>query len=99
MQYLACWRLQVAAQDLLAGPRPIAAVAERVGYESEAAFNRAFKRQFGMPPASWRRSQGRAVSDASPSVVGAEADEEACASFAVPTGAGPHREHRMNDAA
>ncbi|WP_250536813.1 AraC family transcriptional regulator [Caballeronia sp. AZ10_KS36] len=99
MQYLACWRLQVAAQDLLAGPRPIAAVAERVGYESEAAFNRAFKRQFGMPPASWRRSQGRAVGDASSSVVGGEADEEACTSFAVPTGVGTHREHRINDAA
>ncbi|BAN26480.1 AraC family transcriptional regulator [Caballeronia insecticola] len=59
MQYLARWRLQVAAQDLLSGPRPIAAVAEGVGYESEAAFNRAFKRQFGMPPAGWRRNRGR----------------------------------------
>jgi AraC-like DNA-binding protein len=67
MQYLGCWRLQVAAQDLLSGPNSIAAVAERVGYESEAAFNRAFKRQFGMPPASWRRSQGKGIGDESAS--------------------------------
>jgi AraC-like DNA-binding protein len=56
MQYLARWRLQIAAQELRTGTRSLAAVAERVGYESEAAFNRAFKREFGMPPASWRRS-------------------------------------------
>jgi AraC family transcriptional regulator, alkane utilization regulator len=31
-------------------------IAEQVGYESEAAFNRAFKRSFGVPPATWRRS-------------------------------------------
>lgn len=36
------------------------AVAQRVGYESEAAFNRAFRRKFGIPPASWRRSHGMA---------------------------------------
>ncbi|MFL9909087.1 AraC family transcriptional regulator [Paraburkholderia sp. RL17-337-BIB-A] len=58
MQYLARWRLQIAAQELRNGTRSLAAVAERVGYESEAAFNRAFKREFGMPPASWRRSHG-----------------------------------------
>jgi len=61
MQYLAGWRLQIAAQELLTGPCSIGAVAERVGYDSEAAFNRAFKRQFGTPPASWRRSQGKVV--------------------------------------
>ena len=32
-------------------------IAERSGYESEAAFNRAFKREFGMPPAGWRRAK------------------------------------------
>jgi AraC family transcriptional regulator, alkane utilization regulator len=56
MQYLARWRLQIAAQELRNGTQSLAAIAERVGYESEAAFNRAFKREFGMPPASWRRS-------------------------------------------
>jgi AraC family transcriptional regulator, alkane utilization regulator len=62
MQYLARWRLQVAAQELLNGSKSLAAVAEQVGYESEAAFNRAFKREFGTPPAYWRKNQG--VADA-----------------------------------
>ncbi len=57
MQYLARWRLQIAARQLLDGAKSLAAVAEDVGYDSEAAFNRAFKREFGMPPASWRRSE------------------------------------------
>ena len=57
MQYLARWRLQIAAHQLRTGEKSLAAVAEDVGYDSEAAFNRAFKREFGMPPASWRRSE------------------------------------------
>jgi AraC-like DNA-binding protein len=57
MQYLARWRLQIAAQQLREGEKSLADVAEHVGYDSEAAFNRAFKREFGMPPASWRRSE------------------------------------------
>ncbi|HEY3599371.1 MAG TPA: AraC family transcriptional regulator [Paraburkholderia sp.] len=61
MQYLAHWRLMIAAQELAAGGKTLAAVAQQVGYESEAAFNRAFKREFGMPPAGWRKS--RAQSD------------------------------------
>ena len=56
MQYLTRWRLALAAQALRAGGEAIARVAERSGYESEAAFNRAFKREFGVPPAAWRRS-------------------------------------------
>ncbi len=56
MQYLAQWRLQLAAQQLRLTDRTLASVAEDVGYESEAAFNRAFKREFGMPPATWRRN-------------------------------------------
>jgi AraC-like DNA-binding protein len=55
MQYLAQWRLQVAAQQLRLTDRALASVAEDVGYESEAAFNRAFKREFSVPPATWRR--------------------------------------------
>lgn len=55
MQYLASWRLRVASNLLREEDESIALVAERVGYESEAAFNRAFKREFGTPPASWRR--------------------------------------------
>ena len=62
MQYLAQWRLQLAAQQLRLTDRPLASVAEDVGYESEAAFNRAFKREFGAPPATWRRNAGRPAS-------------------------------------
>jgi AraC family transcriptional regulator, alkane utilization regulator len=60
MQYLARWRLLIAAHEILIGTGSVAAVAERVGYDSEAAFNRAFKREFGMPPVSWRNSRKRA---------------------------------------
>ena len=59
MQYLARWRLQIAAQQLRTSDHPLAAVAVDVGYDSEAAFNRAFKREFGMPPATWRKRRGR----------------------------------------
>jgi AraC-like DNA-binding protein len=59
MQYLARWRLQIAAQELLIGRKSLAAVAEQIGYESEAAFSRAFRREFGMPPAGWRKSKGK----------------------------------------
>ena len=57
MQYLMRWRLALAAQTLRSGREAIARVAERSGYESEAAFNRAFKREFGTPPAAWRRER------------------------------------------
>jgi transcriptional regulator GlxA family with amidase domain len=56
MRYLARWRLQVAANQLRNSDAPLAHIAEQVGYESEAAFNRAFKRSFGVPPATWRRN-------------------------------------------
>jgi len=56
VQYLLRWRLALAACALRAGRDAIARVAERSGYESEAAFSRAFKREFGLPPAAWRRA-------------------------------------------
>jgi AraC-like DNA-binding protein len=56
MQYLTRWRLALAARTLRAGGEALSRVAERSGYESEAAFNRAFKREFGLPPAAWRRA-------------------------------------------
>jgi AraC family transcriptional regulator, alkane utilization regulator len=56
IQYLMRWRLALAAQNLRAGSESIGRVAERSGYESEAAFSRAFKREFGMPPAAWRKA-------------------------------------------
>ena len=62
MKYLVRWRLALAAQALRTGRDSIARVAERNGYESEAAFNRAFKREFGLPPAAWRRKTTRNIS-------------------------------------
>lgn len=58
MRYLAVWRMQVAAQRLREGRRSVAQIAAEVGYESEAAFTRAFKREHGMAPAAWRRDAG-----------------------------------------
>jgi transcriptional regulator GlxA family with amidase domain len=55
--YLMRWRLQLAARALAATSRGVAEIASDVGYESEAAFNRAFKREFGLPPARYRREQ------------------------------------------
>jgi transcriptional regulator GlxA family with amidase domain len=57
MQYLARWRMQIGAGLLRHGQAKVAAVAQEAGYESEAAFARAFKRLMGQPPAAWRRSQ------------------------------------------
>lgn len=55
MSYLARWRMQVAAGLLSTTHEGVAAIAVRVGYASEAAFNRAFKKVVGVPPARWRR--------------------------------------------
>jgi len=66
MQYLARWRLQVAAQELLTGSKTLAAGAAQVGYDSEAAFSRAFKREFGTPPAGWRKSRGKVEAGGAP---------------------------------
>jgi AraC family transcriptional regulator, alkane utilization regulator len=57
MRYLARWRIQVAANQLRNSDTALARIAEQVGYESETAFNRAFKRSFGVPPATWRKQQ------------------------------------------
>ncbi len=57
MQYLTNWRMQLGAGLLRRGQAKVAAVAQEVGYDSEAAFARAFKRLVGQPPAAWRRAQ------------------------------------------
>lgn len=55
MAYLARWRLKLAAEILQSTEDSVAEVAVAVGYESEAGFNRAFKREFSCPPAQFRR--------------------------------------------
>lgn len=57
MHYLANWRIHVAAHELINSNKSIVRIAEEVGYESEAAFTRAFKRLMGTPPAAWRRQR------------------------------------------
>lgn len=54
MQYLANWRMQLAANQLRGGAESIAVIANRVGYDSEAAFSRAFRKVVGTPPGQWR---------------------------------------------
>lgn len=54
MSYLTRWRLQLGAQMLASTTRSVAEIARDAGYESEASFNRAFKRVFGLPPARYR---------------------------------------------
>jgi AraC-like DNA-binding protein len=56
MHYLANWRMQVAAERFRNTSISLAQVAEIVGYDSEAAFSRAFKKAFGTAPATWRRT-------------------------------------------
>ena len=60
MGYLTRWRLQLAAQVLASTSKSVAEVASEVGYESEPSFNRAFKREFGVPPARFRSQTRRA---------------------------------------
>lgn len=61
MQYLGNWRVQLATRALQRQGVSIAQAAAEVGYESEAAFNRAFKRLVGVPPGAWRRTRATAT--------------------------------------
>jgi len=56
MQYLGQWRMQLAAGHLKKTNASLAQIAKQVGYDTEAAFSRAFKKTFGQAPATWRRS-------------------------------------------
>ncbi len=57
MQYLTQWRMLLAANLLCRSNAPLVRIAEDVGYHTDTAFSRAFRREFGSPPAAWRRTQ------------------------------------------
>ena len=61
MQYLTQWRMLLASNLLSRGNLPLARVAEQVGYQTDTAFSRAFRREFGAPPAAWRRRQAETM--------------------------------------
>jgi AraC-like DNA-binding protein len=61
MQYLGRWRMALATNFLRRSSLSVAGIAEEVGYESDATFSRAFRREFGVSPASWRRMHGAAA--------------------------------------
>jgi AraC-like DNA-binding protein len=60
MRYCAQWRMRMACNMLRDGKQNSANVAYAVGFNSEPAFNRAFKREFGVPPAAWRKREAAA---------------------------------------
>jgi AraC-like DNA-binding protein len=57
MEYLTQWRMLLAANLLSRSSAPLARIAEDVGYQTDTAFIRAFRREYGVPPAAWRRQQ------------------------------------------
>lgn len=57
MEYLTQWRMLLAANLLCGSNAPLARIAEEIGYQTDTAFIRAFRREYGMPPAAWRRRQ------------------------------------------
>ena len=57
MQYLTQWRMLLAANLLAGSNAPLARIAEDVGYQTDTAFSRAFRREYGTPPAAWRRNR------------------------------------------
>ena len=61
MQYLAQWRMLLATNLLVRSNAPLARIAEEVGYQTDTAFSRAFRREYGLPPAAWRRRQAGAA--------------------------------------
>ncbi len=62
IQYLAGWRMHLARHLLQASSFAVGEIAERVGYESEAAFSRGFRRSVGVPPAAWRQNRSKSDS-------------------------------------
>jgi AraC-like DNA-binding protein len=61
MEYLTQWRMLLAANLLCRSNAPLARIAEDIGYQTDTAFIRAFRREYGVPPAAWRRQQSTRV--------------------------------------
>ena len=57
IRYLTDWRMHVAEDLLISTDHSVAAIARQVGYDSEEAFSRAFKRSHGLPPSQWRAAK------------------------------------------
>jgi AraC-like DNA-binding protein len=57
MQYLKQWRMLIASNLLCRSNAPLASIAQDAAYQTDTAFSRAFRREFGAPPAAWRRNQ------------------------------------------
>jgi AraC-like DNA-binding protein len=57
MEYLTHWRMVLAASLLCRSNAPLAQIAEDIGYQTDTAFIRAFRREYGLPPAAWRRQR------------------------------------------
>lgn len=57
IQYLTQWRMVLASNLLARSSAPMTRIAEAVGYQTDTAFSRAFRREFGKPPAAWRRER------------------------------------------
>ena len=69
MQYLTNWRMQLATNYLRRGTETVASIANRVGYDSEAAFSRAFKKVVGAPPSEWREMRVPRAAQPVPGIV------------------------------
>lgn len=72
IQYLTQWRMLLAANLLRGSDAPLARIAEDVGYGTDTAFSRAFRREFGAPPAAWRRRQATATGPDRPGPAGSD---------------------------
>jgi AraC-like DNA-binding protein len=66
MHYLTQWRMTLAANLLASSNASLTRIAEEVGYQTDTAFSRAFRREYGTPPAAWRRNRAAASTAAAP---------------------------------
>lgn len=89
MHYLTQWRMLLAANLLCRSNAPLARIAEDVGYQTDTAFSRAFRREYGAPPAAWRRS--RAARDASVASAAPPADQSGTSADTTTNSAGTRK--------